>query len=337
MNDRTLEKLPDDAQKLVATLPADKLRSLFYLFAGKPDSRIKVFDKALFIDSNDLIELNECVTRKLRGHHIEAQITSVKVVYLGEESHEFGTWAEFQAHHWQEPACIEEIVLKWDFMVDIKEYAVPQRHTLLFRVSSDVKTSQVIQMITSGNSDEFEQMDIMSSPAFCRVDFINAQISKELINEVSDWYKGRREPVLIPETYYWFKKHRTCVADFVHHIFPLTASVIFISAFLWAKANLFSGSVPIEYAVIWVFSALYLLSPIRALFAHKAAAKIYKILAGLEGSKVVFDFTSGDKKKNSEMQNENKKQGRKFVKSVLLNVALNVIGSLLAAWLITNS
>lgn len=33
---------------VVAKLPKEQLKSLFYLFAGKPDSRVKVYHKPLF-------------------------------------------------------------------------------------------------------------------------------------------------------------------------------------------------------------------------------------------------------------------------------------------------
>jgi hypothetical protein len=45
-------------------------------------------------------------------------------------------------------------------------------------------------MLGAGNADELDKIDEISAPAFCRVDFINAQISRELINLVEDWYKG---------------------------------------------------------------------------------------------------------------------------------------------------
>jgi len=108
------------------------------------------------------------------------------VGYVGSEINEFGTWSEFESHHWQEPEKIEELVIKWDFLVNIQDLAVPQRHTLLFRVSTDIKPGKLLQLLSSGNSDDFDTEEMFASPAFCRVDFINAQLSKELINVVHE-------------------------------------------------------------------------------------------------------------------------------------------------------
>src|SRR5690606_17673963 len=105
-----------------------------------------------------------------------------KIGYEGSQLSEFGTWAEFAGHTFTEPEKVEEIVVKWDFLVNVREYANPQRHTVLFRVSRELKPSQLFHMLGAGNHDELDQVDVMSCPAFCRVDFINAQISKELIN-----------------------------------------------------------------------------------------------------------------------------------------------------------
>ncbi len=193
---------------LVARVPKEQLKSLFYLFSGKPDSRIKTFKDAIQITKPDVLELHDCISAKLATHHIDAVIATVKIGYEGSQLSEFGTWAEFAGHTFTEPEKVEEIVVKWDFLVNVREYANPQRHTVLFRVSREMKPSQLFHMLGAGNHDELDQVDVMSCPAFCRVDFINAQISKELINVVSDWYEGRKEPELIEPTLFKLKKNK---------------------------------------------------------------------------------------------------------------------------------
>lgn len=326
----------EDSKALVARLPKDQLKSLFYLFAGKPDSRIKVFEKPIFLDVNDVIELNDSITRKLDIHNIEGQITTVTVGYKGSDLQEFGTWEEFTSHHWQEPECVEEVVLKWDFMVKLEAYEVPQRHTLLVRIASDMKPGKFLQMMASGNSDDFDQFDVLTAPAFCRVDFINAQISKELINQVSEWIEARRKPALIPDSYYWFKKNRQKVAEFIHHLFPLMFCVVWISGYVWAIENKLEGEASIEFSSIWIFLGLYLFAPAGKI-GHTFAKRVFSSLKSLDGNKVSFEFTSGDKKKNSELVDKNRKQGRKFLRKSLLSLALNVVAGLIATYLYMNS
>jgi hypothetical protein len=322
--------------ELLAAMHKDQLRSLFYLFSGKPDSRIKVFSAPVHLKREDIVELNDCVTRKLATHSIDATITSVKISYDGSEISEFGTWAEFQSHHWQEPNRIEEIVVKWDFLVRIDNYEAPQRHTLLLRISKDLKPGKIFQMVAAGNADEFDQLDMVAAPAFCRVDFINAQISKELINIVSDWYGGRKSPELIPELWYWFKKHRQFVAELFDHWLLLSWALLIGSFLFWAGSQWYGGNPPLHVMVVSVFFAIYSLRPMARL-SHVLASRIYKALMELEGSRVVFEFTSGDRKRISELKRENRKQGQKFIWTSVWNLALNILAAVAYAVLFAKS
>lgn len=321
---------------IIAKLPKEQIKSLFYLFAGKPDSRIKVYHKPLFLEVCDIEELNSCITRKLQTHNIDAQITSLNIGYEGSDIQEFGAWAEFIQHHWHSPDCIEEIVIKWDFMVELQGFELPQRHTLLVRVSSDMKPGKFIQMMASGNSDDFDQIDVMTAPAFCRVDFINAQISKELINEVTDWINGRKEPALITDLYYWFKKRRQTIAEITHHSIILTYAILWVSGFLWANTNIYSGTMDTIIMAIWLFLGLYAFTPIGKI-GHIFASKVYGALDNINGKKVVFNFTSGDKKANSEAISKNKKHGKSFLKQTGWSLLLNVIAGVIASYLYMHS
>lgn len=326
----------DKQNELIAKMPKDQLRSLFYLFSGKPDSRIKVYSSPVHLTHADIVELNDCISRKLKTHSIDAQITSVKVGYDGSNISEFGTWAEFQGHHWQEAECVEEVVVKWDFLVKIDSYVVPQRHTLLVRISTDIKPGKIIQLLSSGNSDEFDQFDMFSSPAFCRVDFINAQISKELINEVSEWYRGRKSPVLIPEMYYWFKKRRNGIAFIIDNWLLLSWTLVVAAFLLWTNQGLFNGQTPVHILGVSVFLAVYSLRPVAHL-THMMGSWVFKTLKELEGSRVVFEFTSGDRKKIAELKNENRKQGRKFLWNSFWAVFLNIFAAIIYTILFTKS
>ena len=97
---------------LVARVPKEQLKSLFYLFSGKPDSRIKTFKDAIQITKPDVLELHDCISAKLATHHIDAVIATVKIGYEGSQLSEFGTWAEFAGHTFTEPEKVEEIVVK---------------------------------------------------------------------------------------------------------------------------------------------------------------------------------------------------------------------------------
>jgi len=333
MNTLSSSATPPTGGDLVAAIPKDQLRSLFYLFTGKPDSRIKLFKDPVCIGPEDIVELNDCVVRKLETHHIDLTVTSVKIGYDGSQFSEFSTWSEFESHKWQEPEKVEELVAKWDFLVNIRDYAAPQRHTLLFRISRDIKPSQIFHMLGAGNADELDKIDEIAAPAFCRVDFINAQISRELINIVEDWHKGRKEPQLINPTLFWLKKRRNGIATILDQWFLLSWSLLVASFLYWGSSNLIADP-SIVHAAIATFLAIYTLRPIGKI-SNKLAGWAFKTLSEVEGSKVVFRFTSGDKKRIDELERDNKKQGRKFVVASVWNLGLNVLAGLVYAYFFT--
>ena len=320
---------------LIAAVPKDHLRSLFYLFTGKPDSRIKIYNEHICVEPQDFIELNDCVLRKLNTHHIDLSVTSVKIGYYGSEFSEFSTWAEFESHKWQEPETIEEIIVKWDFLVNIKEYAAPQRHTLLFRASRDIKPSQIFHMLGAGNADELDKLDEIAAPAFCRVDFINAQISKELITLVDDWHKGRKRPKTVNPTLFWLKNRKNGIAAILSHSLIFSWVLLVASFLLWGSTHVVKNP-SVSQAAIATFIAIYTLRPF-SYFSTKAAGWAFTALSDIEDSKIVFNFTSGDKKKISEQEQDNSKQGRKFFIASLWNIGLNVVAGIIYAYLFSQS
>jgi len=317
---------------LVARVPKEQLKSLFYLFSGKPDSRIKTFKDPVQLTKSDVLELHECISTKLATHDIDAVIATVKIGYEGSQLTEFGTWIEFAEHNFTEPEKIEEIVVKWDFLVTVREFANPQRHTVLFRVSREMKPSQLFHMLGAGNHDELDQVDVMSCPAFCRVDFINAQISRELINVVSDWYSGRKEPELIDPILYKLKEHKSIVATILDQWLLFSWAMLIASFFFWNSNTQFAGTPPLGISLIALFLAIYSFRPISRI-SGLLVNRVYKAIAELEGSRVVFEFTSGDKKRIAQQKKDNAKQGRKFMAASSWNIVLNIAATILYAWL----
>lgn len=334
MNTIASSATPPSSGDLVAAVPKDQLRSLFYLFTGKPDSRIKIFNSPICVAPEDVIELNDCVVRKLATHHIDLNITSVKIGYDGSQFSEFSTWMEFSSHKWQEPETIEELVVKWDFLVNIQDYAAPQRHALLLRISRDIRPSQIFHMLGAGNADELDKIDEIAAPAFCRVDFINAQLSKELTNLVEDWYNGRKQPKLINPILYWLKKRRNGIATILDQWFLLSWALLVASFLYWGSAHLLK-SPTVAHGAIAAFLAIYSLRPAGKI-SHRLAAWAFKTLSEVEGSKVVFRFTSGDKKRIDAQERDNRKQGGKFVVASLWNLGLNILAGVIYAYFFTS-
>ena len=60
---------PDEA--VVASVPKEAFKAMFYLFAGKPDSKVKMMNRRVTIAPDDLQDLNRKITDKLKLHNID--------------------------------------------------------------------------------------------------------------------------------------------------------------------------------------------------------------------------------------------------------------------------
>ncbi|MDV6342944.1 hypothetical protein R2103_14315 [Nitrosomonas sp. Is24] len=317
----------DTSTNLSATIDRESLKSIFYMLNGNPDSNVKIFPDPIHLKHEDIIDLNTRIVQKLKLHSIDITITTVKVGLSDRNFSEFSNWIEFQDHYWHESEEVEEIIIKWDFLVNIENYIMPQRHTLLVRISaSDPKPSKVLQIMSSGNSADFDDIDTLIAPAFCRVDFINAQLSKELINVVSEWYQTRKQPALIPEFPNWLKARRRKIALIFDHWLMFSGVLLFIAGILWFAQEYYELSMPIHIAVAVIFFSVYALRPINAI-SRAAATSLFDTLAEIEGKRVVFEFTAGDNKKIDKLKRDNQKQGNKFYWGAFFQVVTNIISS----------
>ena len=92
----------------------------------------------------------------------------------------------------------------------------------------------------------------------------------------------------------------------------------------------------IEVTAIWLFLGLYGFTPISKI-ANVLASKVYGALDNINGKKVVFDFTSGDKKQNAEAIDLNKKHGKLFIRQTVWSLVLNVLAGIAATYLYLHS
>lgn len=129
------------------------------------------------------------------------------------------------------------------------------------------------------------------------------------------------------------KKRRRGIATILDQWLLLSWTLLVASFLYWGSARFTSG-LSISHAAIVTFIAIYTLRPV-AKIANRLAAWAFQTLSEVEGSKVVFQFTSGDKKRIAELERDNRKQGRKFMAASAWNLALNVVAGIIYAYLFT--
>ena len=77
--EKTKLELVTHAEDIVAKVDKDAFRAMFYLFAGKPDSKYKTYDGKIVVIPEELKELNRRVHEKFRLHNIPQVVTNASV------------------------------------------------------------------------------------------------------------------------------------------------------------------------------------------------------------------------------------------------------------------
>ena len=316
------------SNQIVTTIPRDQYASFFQMMhGGATDSRVKIFTAPVQVCVEDIVDLNRRVARKLSLHHLEAIVATVKVGYKGDRFESFTTWEKFLDASWETTDRVEEIYLKWDFALNLSGNDQPQQHSLVVRISSNFKAANFLQYLSSSHKDKVEDIDIETAPGFCRVDYMNAQVSKELLNEVTEWFSARKQPQLIPSFWYTCKKYKAGIARFFHHWMYLSQALLLISGlFFYQSFAFFDAGNLLHVAYYLIFAMYYLVWPASRV-CDFFGSMIFDMLSNIEGSRVVFDFTDGDKKHAAERFQENQRKGKISFGAIVLQILLNVLSN----------
>lgn len=309
----------------------EQLKSIFYLLAGKPDSTIKIFEGPFVVDVTSIIELNDLIQEKFKQYSITKNLPIVSISYSNNTIKEFGTWAEFTSHSWTSSDETEEVIIRWDFMVDLPSSQTPQRHMLTVRISTDIKPSKFFQLILSCNPDEIDSADIMTAPMFCRVDFINALLGKELVNIVDGWHKARPKPIDIHPFYKFLRKHRTAYARAIHCSFSFFIFALAIILLLnrFNIDNLVIAGKEIRWLGTWFLSSFFLILFSRT-FGGWLATSVFSALSQINERDIYFAMTNGDQNTIRSLHKRNSKYIRDFWLQSVWALILNLIASCLA-------
>lgn len=322
-------ELQENSESAVAIIDDSQIKhfqSLYYLFKGKRDTDIKLFDDYKQFTYSDIIELNAKIYKKLELHEKLTDLVNVTVGLDKNEIRTFGNWHEFTQTDWNISAKTKYISLEWDFNVILpnQTHKVPQTHTLRIRIGNNLKPSEMIQVVFQG-SEEYELEEVQSQMV-CKIDFVNAQICSELKTVVCEWYdalpKNSEEHKLIR----FILKHEVKIQNIVVLSF-LTAGIILIN-------YLFSFLTKINFSAILsdpnhrLF--LFLTSSIPLIYFFYRAGLLYadrimKKRIGKLKRNPMFEFTKGDTNRFKEVADSNKKLLNQLGLNIFYAFSTNVV------------
>lgn len=311
-----------------AILDKDALTNFFYLFASKPDSILKSFYRSITINKEDIKELNEMIIAKLKIHSVEAVTVTIVISLLNNTSIEFGDWDNFLKYEFREADAIEYISMKWDILFNIGDRECPQRHSLIVRLATELSPIALLQAIINKDSDFIDNFKEHFSPCTVKVDFVNPQLSEELIQIVDKWNKGRRKAVIIKPFLSWLKRKSLFISSFFHYFFP-TIGIIISSAILFRFSTIINKN--ISFLGFWL-----ILSCIFIFILNKIGDKIGNYIDKklmILGKIPIFQITNGDKTLYDKIEKDNHDSKRSLLLIILLEIMVGTGTSLLAAYL----
>lgn len=335
MSDLHEKRHPDmeivEADEVVAKVSKESLKALLYLTAGKPDSYIKLFHGPICIQPNDIIELNDLIQQKLGNHDVQAAITTVNINYSKDEIEQFGIWAEFVEHQWNTHKETETLTIKWDFLVKLPLYKLPQRHTVVLKIASKLTPLHFMQAMFSQDPDELENLESEMAPVVCRIDFINHILSDELMRIIEQWHKARIKPLYDPSYEKYIEKHKNTIARVIHYSIPFFVTAVAAGVLNKYVSDAYLDTSSITIGIMKEFMFWLLGSGIAIAFMNLVgrwiATQVFDAI-GSYGVHAVLVFTNGDKNKQRKLEQKNKVTIRKITWNVAKAVALDVISFL---------
>jgi hypothetical protein len=313
----------DQSQEITAHLPSkEALKSMFALLVGNPDSIAKFFHKPMIIARDDIDKLDEAICTKLGIHQIEGSKTTFDLTLSDNTVLQFERWKDGNLNL-ALPQHVTAVRIRWDFMVRLPRYELPQRHVLTVRMGSDLNVARIMQAAFSRDPADVDSYELANFPLYCRVDFINQLLSQELINAVDSWQQGTREATAILPRMFTKRWVRRVQALFFQYTLPLWVAILAVMIlFQHFKPAQLAQPLLVEdfrYALGWIFGAFVI--TVGAFMMSKSLAAYVQSIVKANTPKTRFELTSGDTNKHV------KEQSRSI--RTIIKVAAGFVGALL--------
>lgn len=316
----------NSGQSLATNDQLEKFKSLYYLFKGKRDTDIKLFNDFKQFRNRDIIELNNKIYKKLENHQKVTDTNSVVVSLSNKEIKTFGSWQEFLQYDWNISATTNYITIEWDFdlILPNQTHQVPQTHTLRVRIGSGLRPNEMIQVIFQGG----EETDLEEAQAqvVCKIDFVNAQICSELKTIVTEWYDALPNNSEDHKLIRFINKHKVKIQQGVIVLFLLFGITILNLITHFIVSNIPNGSTNDLLTKFYLittcsFVAIYIFYISGTLYADRILnRRIRKFRRN-----PMFEFTKGDENKLKETEKKNSALLKKLFWDLALAIIINVL------------
>lgn len=306
-------------------------KAVYNAMTAKPDCRSKAYPHEVIVELDDIFDLHNIIVEKFRTQYDDAGFSiNVIVSIKGRQKLEFPNWRSFSEHKWTESEIITGIVLMWEFNVILPKYKVPQKHTLMVKLSNGIRPEEMLAIVVSGKLDEIEEIDQSVCPIVARMDFIDPGIGNEVLELVSDWVKGLKNSGSEKGKITLFLQHNkrkvAYALNYLTTLFAMICSLKYIKYFiLQIPANIISEMTTTQLNdLINVFFACTILCICVYKVTDFISNVVFKTLAEY-GEEHVFDITKGDKKQQDKLRKQERKDRIKILSNLLFTILINII------------
>lgn len=308
-------QLTVNQEQLVASIGKDAFRAMFYMFAGKPDSKHETFNGRVTLTPTVLIDLNSRIQSKFQIHNVEETITTVSLSLDNNQALDFGTWAEFVGHDWRDPAAVKDLTIRWDFMLRIASFAQAQRHTLNVTFAGNASPAAMLRVVLDATETP-QELDLskMFGGCIARVDFISHSLADELLALVGKWHATLPKSEAVGSIFERCEKNDRRIAFWVHHSFPVMCIVLAYFGLesvssKYLPTSVLTVQVMSEFC-LWFLLVTFLLFVANA-FGKYIANRTFKAITNY-GAHHTFQFTPGDSELRKKLIERNKNAAINF-------------------------
>lgn len=290
-----------DSRSLSLDVNTEQLKHIFYMLHGETMTRSRPFKGAIQVSKECIIVLVRSIAEQLKLAQVRDVTTTVGVGF--ENDFVEKPFKEFCDYAWTESDATKEVTIKINFLLLDYDTNNQLKHSVYIRIAKGIKPGNLLQLMASNDSEKLDDLENMMSPVFCRTDYVNDKLSKDIMRVVEDWHRGQKQPKLLSGGYEFLKKHKLFFARLVHYSFPVS-SLVFLCYLTFFLAGHVQQEVVLPALVSVVIASMVVFSVMLNIGGERAN-KVYSKLSDISGEEVIFDLTRGDEKAQSDIINKN--------------------------------
>ena len=299
-----------------------------------PDNNSKAYNKDVEITLDSLKTLNKRVLEKFQIHEEYGLTISVDVKFEDRKTIHFGRWKEFEDYGWDETQPLNNIVLKWSFNAKFKGLDIPQKHTLLVKLSNGIRPEEIMNIIFSGNFSDVTEIDNNFFPVITQCTFTDRTFGGELIDLVEKWVESvTRQTWAGRKALKFLRKNRVKISKIVQWV----TNIVIVFGTLFTLMNYLDSVLPetlvaidkeVMINVIFSLCMLIIVWNMAGVLS-RWFGKTMHLLITEYGHSYIFSITKSDKERRDKMQKENRYDKIKLCMVTLSNVVVNIFFILL--------